>query len=254
MRLQALGCSAGFGTGGQTTSLLWEDDVLIDAGTGVSVLPFDGLLKIDHAFVSHAHLDHVAGLVFVIDAGMRRRPRPLTVHGLPVTLDALRRHIFNGTIWPDVTRLPSADVPAARFTPMVEGETVDLGSRLVTALPTTHTVPSVGYLLSDGDSAVAYSGDTTVCEDFWSAIQVVPRLKAVILEMSYDDNQVALAPLAGHLCPSMAAPLIRQLPPAVAVYLIHLKPADEEAVRHAAPTIDPSREVSVLSMGQLLTL
>ena len=62
MKLRILGCSGGIGGEHlRTTSLLVDDDVLIDAGTGVGDLPIADLARIDggqivQAAVSAAHL------------------------------------------------------------------------------------------------------------------------------------------------------------------------------------------------------
>ena len=45
------------------------------------------------------------------------------MHALPETLAALRAHIFNGVIWPDFTRLPSAEQPTLALEPFAVGET-----------------------------------------------------------------------------------------------------------------------------------
>jgi glyoxylase-like metal-dependent hydrolase (beta-lactamase superfamily II) len=55
------------GGGAQTTAMLLDDDILIDAGTGVSSLSMAEMCKIDHIFVTHAHLDHVACIPFLVD-------------------------------------------------------------------------------------------------------------------------------------------------------------------------------------------
>src|SRR5581483_4898001 len=61
MKLRVLGCSGGIGGRHlRTTSFLLDSDVLIDAGTGVGDLSLAELSLIDHIFVTHSHLDHVA--------------------------------------------------------------------------------------------------------------------------------------------------------------------------------------------------
>jgi len=61
VRLRVLGCSGGIGGRHlRTTSFLIDSDVLIDAGTGVGDLSLEALAKIDHIFITHSHLDHVA--------------------------------------------------------------------------------------------------------------------------------------------------------------------------------------------------
>lgn len=53
MKLRILGCSRGIGGDVQTTAMLLDDDILIDAGTGVSNLSMVEMVKIDHLFVTH---------------------------------------------------------------------------------------------------------------------------------------------------------------------------------------------------------
>src|SRR5690606_38387190 len=100
MRLRILGCSGGIGGSHlRTTSMLLDDDVLIDAGTGVGELSIAELQAIDHVFLTHSHLDHIATIPFLVDTVGQLRELPLVVHGLPETLEALRTHIFNWSIW-----------------------------------------------------------------------------------------------------------------------------------------------------------
>ena len=60
MRFEVLGCSGGVGASLRTTSFLIDEDILIDAGTGATDLTLTRLAKIDHVFLTHSHLDHVA--------------------------------------------------------------------------------------------------------------------------------------------------------------------------------------------------
>jgi ribonuclease BN (tRNA processing enzyme) len=57
--LRILGCSGGIASGLRTTSLLLNESILIDAGTGVGDLTLQELTKIDHVFLTHSHLDHI---------------------------------------------------------------------------------------------------------------------------------------------------------------------------------------------------
>ena len=111
MQIRVLGCSGSIAAGSRTTSFLLDRDVLIDAGTGVGDLTLDELARIDHILVSHSHLDHVLAIGLLADSVARRRAgaAPIRVHALPATIDALRKHLFNGVIWPDFTCLPSVE-------------------------------------------------------------------------------------------------------------------------------------------------
>ena len=118
MQIRVLGCSGSIGGECRTTSFLLDSDVLIDAGTGVGDLTLDELIAIDHILISHSHLDHVLAIGAAgrqRDAPPQRAATPIQVHALPATIDALRTHIFNGVIWPDFTRLPSAEAPLLKL-------------------------------------------------------------------------------------------------------------------------------------------
>src|SRR3954451_16355829 len=126
MIVQVLGCSGSIAAGCRTTSFLLDDDVLIDAGTGVGDMPLDALARIEHILISHSHLDHILSIGLLADSLMRERSAvargPIQVHALPETIAALRTHIFNGVIWPDFTRLPSAEKPMLTLVPIAVGD------------------------------------------------------------------------------------------------------------------------------------
>ena len=144
MIVQVLGCSGSIAAGCRTTSFLLDDDVLIDAGTGVGDMPLDALARIEHILISHSHLDHILSIGLLADSVMRERSTargPIQVHALPETIAALRTHIFNGVIWPDFTRLPSAEQPMLSLVPFAVGEVLELNGKRVEVLDASHTVP-----------------------------------------------------------------------------------------------------------------
>ena len=73
LTVRTLGCSGAIAAGCKTTSFLLDDDVLIDAGTGVNDLTFEALAGIDHVLLSHSHLDHVLSVPLLADTGLRLR-------------------------------------------------------------------------------------------------------------------------------------------------------------------------------------
>ena len=130
MNIRILGCSGSIARDCRTTSFLLDDDVLIDAGTGVGDLTLDELARIDHILLSHSHLDHVLGVPLLADSVMRRRNGrgPIQVHALPETLQVLRQHLFNDQLWPDFTRLPTAVRPVLKLKPLAVGDRLTLGA------------------------------------------------------------------------------------------------------------------------------
>ncbi len=58
MQIKILGWSGGIGAGLRTTSFMLDDDILIDAGTGLGDLPLNQMTGIRHIFLSH-QISHV---------------------------------------------------------------------------------------------------------------------------------------------------------------------------------------------------
>ncbi|NBR27754.1 MAG: 3',5'-cyclic-nucleotide phosphodiesterase, partial [Betaproteobacteria bacterium] len=154
MRLRVLGCAGSIGGfHNRTTSFLLDDDVLVDAGTGVGDLSLAELTLIDHIFITHSHLDHINSIAFMVDSVGALRPKPVTIHALGATITALKKYIFNWEIWPDFTVIPNADQPFMRYEEVSVGEVIDLGGRKITVLPAVHTVPAVGYQFDSGKAS-----------------------------------------------------------------------------------------------------
>lgn len=227
MKVRVLGCSGGIGGRDQrTTALLVDSDVLIDAGTGVGDLEFDELLRIDHIFVTHAHLDHIAMIPLLVDTVGDARSMPIVVHGSPETLRILRSHIFNWLVWPDFSSIPDRSNPFLRFQEMRVGESVRLGGgRQVTMLPALHTVPAVAYQLSGEEGSLVFSGDTAYSEALLAAINEIPDLRYLIIETAFPNEQLDLALASRHLCPSLLALFLEKLQARPELWITHLKPS-----------------------------
>ncbi|PKO89684.1 MAG: 3',5'-cyclic-nucleotide phosphodiesterase [Betaproteobacteria bacterium HGW-Betaproteobacteria-10] len=229
MKLRVLGCSGGIGGRHlRTTSFLVDHDILIDAGTGAADLSIAELAAIDHVFLTHTHLDHIAALPLMLDTVADRRDQPLTVYGSEAVLSILRQHIFNNVIWPDFSRLPSADHPFLRYQPIQLGAAVRLNGRRITALPADHTVPAVGYHLDSGRASLVFSGDTGPCDGFWQAVNRIDNLKYLIIECAFPDCEHALAMRSKHLCPALLAVELAKLERPCEIYITHLKPGQIE--------------------------
>jgi cAMP phosphodiesterase len=254
MTIRVLGCSGAIAADSRTTAFLLDDRVLIDAGTGVGDLPLDALAAIDHILVSHSHLDHVLAIALLADSVMRRRDLPVRgpvrVHALPETLDALRTHIFNGAIWPDFTRLPSAEHPVLAFEPIAVGQQLSPAGRTVEVLPAAHTVPAVGFAVKGARGWWAYTGDTGPNPALWRRLAELP-LTDLVIETAFSDDECQLARISRHLCPTALVSELQQLRPPlngrVAVHITHIKPGETDAVMaqiHALGTPHPVRALA----------
>ncbi|MFH2140098.1 MAG: 3',5'-cyclic-nucleotide phosphodiesterase [Pseudomonadota bacterium] len=228
MKLRVLGCSGGIGGNFRTTSLLLDHDVLIDAGTGLGDLSLAEMSVIDHVFITHSHLDHIACLPLLVDSVGFMRDKPLLIHATAETLAILQAHVFNWEIWPDFAEIPNLHQPVMRYEEIKVGETIDVGGRKLTPLPVNHVVPAVGFRIDSGKASLAFSGDTTTCDELWEAVNQIPNLRYLIVETAFSDAEKELAVLSKHLCPSMLADELKKLKLAPEIFITHLKPGEVE--------------------------
>lgn len=255
--IRVLGCSGSIAQGHRTTAFLLDDDVLIDAGSGVGDLTLDELTRIDHILLSHAHLDHVLGVPLLADSVMRRRQGrpPIQVHALPQTLEVLRRHLFNDQLWPDFTRLPTAASPVLALHTLQVGQALTLGrqQRRVQVLPALHTVPAVGYAVHGSRGVWAYTGDTGPNPALWEALRGLPLVQLVI-EIAFPESERAVALDSRHHCPSTLAAELAQVPAEVQVLLTHIKPGEMPTVLADLAARVPGLPPQALQAGQVLVI
>ena len=228
MKLAVLGCYGGIGGARRTTALLLDDDVLIDAGSGVGDLSLEQMAGVDHVFLTHSHLDHCGFIPLLADAAAFLRKRPLLVHALPQTIAALKENLLNDKLWPDYTVLPTVDDPYIRFVPVVPGETTHLGRRRITPLPACHAVPAVGYCLDSGAASFAYSGDTTDCEPFWAVLNGIENLRYLMIETTFLNANASGAARSGHMTAALLARGLARLQRPVTLLITHMEPGKED--------------------------
>jgi ribonuclease BN (tRNA processing enzyme) len=226
MRVRVLGCSGGIGGSLRTTSLLVDDDILVDAGTGVGDLSLEALAKIDHIFVSHSHLDHVTSIPFLVDTVCWMRKAPIAVYAIRETLDILREHIFNWKIWPDFTQIPDPQHPFMVWRELTPGQALELRGRRITPFPANHTVPAVGFALETPRGSLVYSGDTTTNDALWAVVNSMANLKYLIIETAFANKERDIAMLSKHLCPDLLAQELEKMRCRPDVFITHLKPGE----------------------------
>jgi ribonuclease BN (tRNA processing enzyme) len=258
MQIRVLGCSGSIAAGSRTTSFLLDEDILIDAGTGIGDLTLDELARIDHIFVTHSHLDHVLGIGLLADSVTRRRVAagapPVQVHALAATLDALRTHVFNWVIWPDFTCLPTPARPMLALQPIACGEVRVIAGRHIEALPASHTVPAIGYAVrAAGADAPAwvFTGDTGPNPALWRRLATLP-VAMLVIETAFGDDEHALAAVSGHLHPALLRHELQQLGGATRVYITHIKPGEVQAVMSEIAASPAAQSVQALQHGQVM--
>lgn len=231
MKIKVLGCSGGIGGAStRTTCLLVDMDILIDAGTAAADLPLEALCQIDHIFLTHSHLDHIASLPFILDSTLGLRNRPIRIYALPQTINVLKDHIFNWSIWPDFTTIPDPASPCVQFIPIAVGDRFTLNGRTFTTVPANHVVPAVGYIVKGPQATLAFTGDTTTNPAFWPWINDINDLRYLIIETAFSNRERDLAEKSKHLCPSLLASELDFLKKEVEIFITHLKPNEAEII------------------------
>ena len=94
--IRVLGCHGSIAARCHTTSFLLDDDILIDAGTGVGELRLDELARIDHVLLSHSHLDHI------LSGKIRTGTSPTASRSINVYVAAPLSMSSGTPTWPDV--------------------------------------------------------------------------------------------------------------------------------------------------------
>jgi cAMP phosphodiesterase len=75
--------------------------------------------------ITHPHLDHVSGFV-INTAAFHNTSRPKRLAALPFTVNAIKTHIFNNIIWPNLTD-EEGGVGLVTFQRLAEGGNIALG-------------------------------------------------------------------------------------------------------------------------------
>ena len=254
MKLRILGCSGGIGGELRTTSMLLDNDTLIDAGTGVGDLSVAELTLIDHVFVTHSHMDHVTSIPFLADTVGGMRTKPITVHATRETLGILREHLFNWKLWPDFSQIPDVRNPVLRYQEIEVGVPVSLGGRHITAVPANHVVPAVGFQLDSGKASLVFTGDTTTNDALWPYVNRIGNLRYLIIETALSDRERELAVASKHLCPTLLADELRKLASSPEIYITHLKPREAELIMEEIGSKVAERRPKMLRNNQVFEL
>ncbi len=248
MKVRVLGCSGAIARDCRTTSFLLDHNVLVDAGTGVGDLTLAEMTAIDHVLLTHSHLDHVAALPLMLDSVGAARQQPVCVHALPGTIEVLRRHIFNDSIWPDFSRIPSPQAPFVRFEAIAVGQRLQLGGKTIEVLPAVHTVPAVAYAATAGTDESAdpgdrgywvFSGDTERNPAFWARVNQL-HVRMLVIETAFSNREAELARKSLHLSPQALAQELDCIAPGrqYPVYITHTKPAETALIMEEVQRFD----------------
>jgi ribonuclease BN (tRNA processing enzyme) len=223
--------SAGVGSRGSfVTSYVIDDVIAIDAG-GLGFLgDLAAQRRIEHVFLSHSHLDHIASLPMFLETVYQSSPRCVTVYASAETLACLRRDVFNDRVWPDFFAISENGPPFLKFEFLEERRPVEVAGLRLTPILVDHIVPTFGFVVEAPGVAVAIPSDTGPTACFWAIAQATANLKAVFLDASFPNSMEELALASKHLTPKLFAAEAKKLARVVPFFAVHIKPRYYETV------------------------
>lgn len=245
MKINPLGTSGGLENSQGTSAFLLTPSTLLDAGTGLNQLDSEQINKLRNILLTHSHIDHIASLPMLIDtlfSTLISSHRAFTVFALPDVIEALQAHIFNDVIWPDFTRLPSAEQPVLRYEALSCWQSYTFDDMLeVIPFPVTHGVPACGYCVKSPSHTLVFSGDTGLSDITVQSLNRLGMIDTLMIECAFPNQLDHLAQSSHHLTPQRLACLLSRLArQPEAVHITHLKPPHRNTIIQQLHNILPA--------------
>ena len=212
-------------------SMLLGESVLLDAGSA-SMLSGQQQQEVEMVLLTHAHLDHVLELGFMIDATVAIRDEPLRVMGSKACLEIVQKHYMNDLIWPDFSHIKTSIGPALVYEIIEDRKWFELpGGITAWAEPVCHGSGARGFFFRSNTSTILYTGDTGPTDSIWKKGSEMDDLKMIIAEISFPDQKTDVAITSNHLTPFLLEKELKKInKPDIPVYAFHLKPWERHEI------------------------
>ena len=232
MELQIIGCHGGETPRHRTSAFVLDGRIAIDAGSLTSQMDLPAQWRLEACLVSHAHLDHIRDLATIADNRAQHQCPPLVIAGTAETIAILKKHFFNGLLWPDFTKIPTSKSPTIVYKVLRPEVTTVVAGYKVRAILVSHTIECCAFVVEGGNGAIAYSGDTGPTDRLWEVLNETKDLRAMLMEVSFPNSEQKLATASGHHTPRTLGVELRkhhrskELP----FLLYHIKPVFQAEV------------------------
>jgi cAMP phosphodiesterase len=254
--LRVIGCHGGETPKHRTSAFIVDDVLAIDAGSLTSGMELKAQCALEAVLVSHAHLDHIRDLATIADNRNQNHAEPLVVAATRPTLAALKKHFFNGLLWPDFSKIPNARRPAIRYLELGLEKPVTIAGYKIKAIPVSHTIDTCAFTVRGKDGVLAYSGDTGPTDRLWEVLRETEGLKAMLMEVSFPNEEHRLARVSGHHTPETLLEDMKKLGPAareLPTLLYHIKPSFQATVERQCAKLR-GVNLSVCALGDQFIL
>lgn len=245
MKIKIVGCHGGTAPGYRTSCYQINDRFFIDAGSMASAFSPKQQMEITDILVTHAHIDHIKDLCFVIENTFHPERKHLTIRSTKEIIKDVHSNLFNDVLWPDFTKIyidPKKKKTLMSFEEVKQG--MDIDGVKIKYVKVNHPVNAVGYILDDGKKQVVFSGDTGPTQELWDEANKCKNLAAIFTEISFPTRMDALAQAAGHFTTGqLVAELDKIHNKDVPIYVAHFKPLFFEELMDEFHRTVPSRMV-----------
>jgi cAMP phosphodiesterase len=212
------------------TCLLVNDTVAIDAGSLAMAVNDTERASIRDVVLTHAHLDHIAGLPLFIDDQFSELTEAVRIHATPEVIAILERDIFNWSVYPKFSELTNSHGNVMEYRPFEQGNRFQIGGLVFDALEVNHKVPCSGFVVTEGAVSIAITGDTANMDGFWAAV-AERSITALLIECAFPDELSELADMSHHLTPlGLAKELEKFRQPGCEILVVNIKPSYRETV------------------------
>ena len=124
----------------------------------------------------------------------------------------------------------------------------------MSAFQVVHTVPAVGYALSSERGTFAFSGDAYATDELWNALNALPRLDKLMIEVAFTNDDAELAKVSRHFTPALLGEELGKLEHRPKLYLTHHKPGCEDDIHKECRVALKGREYKHLKRGDVISL
>ena len=224
--------------------------VAFDAGSlanGITELEKNSIRDV---VVTHAHLDHIAGLPLFIDDLFPILQEPIRVHASLDVIEVLETHIFNWKVYPRFSEIKNSFGPVIEYRPIPKDLSFDVRGLKVRAVPVNHKVPSYAFLIRFGNESVVMTGDTAEMSGFWDVVNECKQIDALLIECAFPDEFEDLAAISHHLTPRGLRSELKKIKTEVGrIYVTNMKPSYREIIVEQLRSINDER-LTIFEVGR----
>jgi len=222
-----------------------ECRLLVDFGEGCSWRLEElglTLCDIDLVYISHKHIDHWIGLFDASVLALSKGCKSFNV-------------LTHSNVMKDLKALLISTLPKEVSSNVIFHEINDDRYRfkdvIIKVIPSIHPVPTYGILITNGESTILYSADTSINEVL---IGYLDDVELLIHEASLPSNLETLALSKGHTTVRQVLSLSRYMRNNAILTPVHLTKESEREFLHTRLEVSNNVRVILPSDGTLLKL